>query len=139
MTREEFIATRTECSDIGAAIADDRVDGAPGYLYLGSLYIERLPGGTFGLVIGNREYQSADLADLEPKLFDFAVAKGRTETYETDAERRSRLAAAYIEQIGYDPFEGDPTISPDEVEQALRDHALEIAKADAIAARHNRP
>ena len=32
---------------------------------------------------------------------------------------RAALAAAYMERVGYDPFEDDPTISEDEVRQIL--------------------
>lgn len=133
MTLAEFIASREESADVGAVIGDDLVEGMPGYTYLGSLYIERLPSGVFNLRIGTGEHRSADIAELESKLFDAAVSEGLIA--ETGDERRTRLAAAYVERIGYDPFEDDPTISADEVEQALRDHALEIAKADAEASK----
>lgn len=32
---------------------------------------------------------------------------------------RAALAAAYVEKIGYDPFEDDPTIDEEEVRQTL--------------------
>lgn len=31
------------------------------------------------------------------------------------------LAAEYLERVGYDPFMDDPTITPDEVRQTLRE------------------
>lgn len=48
---------------------------------------------------------------------------------------KEELAAEYLDKIGYDPFEDDPTIDPAEVEQILREHdeieAAEAAKAEA--------
>jgi hypothetical protein len=45
---------------------------------------------------------------------------------------RATLGAQYVELVGYDPFADDPTISPQEVENTLRDvmaiSALESAK-----------
>jgi len=37
--------------------------------------------------------------------------------------RREQLTAEYVERIGYDPFEDDPTISEDDVERILAEHA----------------
>lgn len=37
-------------------------------------------------------------------------------------KRRERLAAEYLDKIGYDPFMDDPTISVDEVEEILREY-----------------
>ena len=39
---------------------------------------------------------------------------------------RKQLAAEYIDRIGYDPFEDDPSITLDEVRNALRDYDEEV-------------
>lgn len=44
----------------------------------------------------------------------------------SDTERRQKLAEEYKALIGYDPFEDDPTISEDEVEQTLTEFKAEI-------------
>jgi len=44
-----------------------------------------------------------------------------------DDPRRAALAAEYVELIGYDPFEDDPTISCDEVERTLAEWRAEAA------------
>lgn len=41
--------------------------------------------------------------------------------------RRMDLARRYHDTIGYDPFLDDPTITEDEVEQTLAEHAAEAA------------
>jgi len=48
-----------------------------------------------------------------------------------EAMDREALAAEYVERIGYDPFEDDPTISEDEVRQTLVEHAAALAEAGA--------
>lgn len=40
---------------------------------------------------------------------------------------RAALAALYVETIGYDPFEDDPTISIEDVWGVLIDYPMEIA------------
>lgn len=37
----------------------------------------------------------------------------------TDKRRRDELGAEYVELIGYNPFEDDPTLTTDEVAQIL--------------------
>ena len=48
--------------------------------------------------------------------------ESRTMLHECDNSgeaRRTKLAAAYVALVGYDPFTDDPSISVDEVESAL--------------------
>lgn len=47
-----------------------------------------------------------------------------------DAKERETLAAEYVELIGYDPFEDDPTITATEVRETLRGYKL-IAQESA--------
>lgn len=47
-----------------------------------------------------------------------------------DTLDRAALGAAYVAAIGYNPFDDDPTITPQEVRQTLREyHAERIAAA----------
>lgn len=39
--------------------------------------------------------------------------------FDAVAEYRKKLAAEYLDKIGYDPFEDDPTISVEEVQNIL--------------------
>lgn len=41
---------------------------------------------------------------------------------------RARLAEAYIEKIGYDPFEDDPSIDPETVRQTLAEYDAEVER-----------
>lgn len=40
---------------------------------------------------------------------------------------RAQLAAEYVDRIGYDPFEDDPTISIGDVRQTLREYHEEAS------------
>lgn len=40
--------------------------------------------------------------------------------------RREILAAEYVRKIGYNPFEDDPTITADEVQQTLEEYDAEV-------------
>ncbi len=89
LTFEAFQASRTECTDLGAAISDARWDDDPapgkGYLYLGSLYIEEVrewwpdrarSEGRWYLMLENTERISDDLESLERDLYQFALSAG---------------------------------------------------------------
>jgi hypothetical protein len=88
LTFEKFQASRTDCADIGKAISADMGFGdfpVPGFLYLDSLYIERRHDmwsdaakerGAYHLLLERDEYISDDLAELERKLFDWAMSMG---------------------------------------------------------------
>lgn len=72
MTFEEFQASRTWCEDLGKALQDESLQGIGGNLYDNSFYI-----GLFSdqprkwwLIIERGEYVSADLAQLERRLWD---------------------------------------------------------------------
>lgn len=56
------------------------------------------------------------------------------ETVETLLSRVERARAAYLSMIGYDPFADDPTITVDEVEQTLAEHAEATGEAEAAGA-----
>lgn len=84
LTFDQFLASRTECANLGAVLDDASLMGRPGFLYLDALYIEHIPTGNmtpdeFMLVIGNQQYVNADIEVLEPKLYDFAVSEGYTD------------------------------------------------------------
>lgn len=82
MTFEQFQATRKPCTDLGTALSDARWEDGPnaeGNLYLAYLYIERLSERSWSLVLGNQEYVSPDLGELEQRLYDFAMAEGLTD------------------------------------------------------------
>jgi hypothetical protein len=44
---------------------------------------------------------------------------------------KAELAAEYVEKIGYDPFEDDPSISVEEVARTLTEWDAEAAKGGA--------
>lgn len=44
-------------------------------------------------------------------------------------QARAQLAAEYVDLIGYDPFEDDPTISIEDVRQTLREYHEEVSCA----------
>lgn len=89
MTLEEFQATGRDCPDLGAALADECLQGAVGRLYSGgSLWIEDTtnwptdaPGyghGRWYTLIGNCQYQSDTLIEIEWRLYEFALDSGYT-------------------------------------------------------------
>jgi hypothetical protein len=90
MTFEQFQSTRVHHDDLGAALADAHWEGEPpasGFVYLNALYIEDVMDhwpdytkevGKYHLLIGNREWVSNDLENLERELYEFAVSEGYT-------------------------------------------------------------
>lgn len=83
-----FQATRRESTDL-AEIGDCCVEG-PGHVYLDGLYItDEAPAadGTpmFGLLLGRSEYLSANRAELEATLYEWAICEGYAEP--TDEQR----------------------------------------------------
>jgi hypothetical protein len=85
MTIEQFQATRKLVPDLGTSTDNEALDGRPGYLYEGALCIEThcadwagSPADTyqFFLVIGNQEWLSNDLSELEARLYEYAVSEG---------------------------------------------------------------
>ena len=79
-TFAEFQATRTDVADLSdeSGMIDD--EGNPirwgGYRYASGLWIIRKPDGTFYLLLIQDEYESANLAELERKLYDYGVECG---------------------------------------------------------------
>lgn len=87
-TFEEFQATRKTVEDLGSALKDEWLFGHPGLLYLDALYIETKNDSWIGfpiepyqyyLVIGNSDWASDNLEELERKLYEFAVNEGYTQ------------------------------------------------------------
>jgi hypothetical protein len=89
MTIEQFRASRQWCDDLGAKLKDASFeqDGkkARGWIYLDALFIERVENdwpeatrrrGDWHLILGNAEYISFDIFELERRLFDWAVSEG---------------------------------------------------------------
>ena len=73
MTFEEFQATRRKVDDVETATGLDLGgDRQPGYVYESDLHIFDMPDGRYLLVIFNEQTVSADLEELERKLFAFA-------------------------------------------------------------------
>ena len=96
LTFAQFRATRVECDDLGIALGDATLaeQGAAGFLYLskppneqgytGGLYIENAGIDDAGpdiyrLVLGDDEEETTDLAGLERRLYQFAIADGHIE------------------------------------------------------------
>jgi hypothetical protein len=89
MNLEQFQATKKAVPDIGVAIDDESLKGRPGLVYGDtSLFIEtrcaewdgsRAAAYEFYLCIGNQEWLSNDLSELEERLHDFGVAEGHFE------------------------------------------------------------
>ena len=94
-TLDQFRATRRTCDNLGEALRDECLEGSKGFTYLGSsLFIERFdfhpaagpvtyngePRAIVGynLIIGRDEWITTELADLERKLYQFAIDEGYT-------------------------------------------------------------
>jgi len=87
MTLEQFRATGHDCDDLGEALNDalwDGIEPGRGRLYVDVLYIERKPASgwpngrpeEWSLMLDRDDWLSDDLAELEAKLYEFAVAEG---------------------------------------------------------------
>jgi hypothetical protein len=92
MTLEEFRATRRPSDNLGRDLPgvffSDEDPVATGFIYLNSLYIENIGywwpiaaknAGKYYLLLERLEFFSNDLAELEQKLYDFAIYNGFTE------------------------------------------------------------
>jgi hypothetical protein len=92
MTFEEFQATRRPSENLSKDLPgvyfynDDPISA--GFIYLNSLYIEDVHKfwpetakreGKYYLLLERSEWISNDLADLERKLYDFAIDNGYAE------------------------------------------------------------
>jgi hypothetical protein len=75
MTLEQFIATRREVDDLRreGCYGDNLERETPGFVYHDGLVIEKTPDGKFYLFIGNADWLSNDVSELERRLYDFAV------------------------------------------------------------------
>jgi hypothetical protein len=89
MTFAEFQSTRKWFDDLTTVISDCRWGDEPGspagYVYLDALYIERVQShwpqavrdaGTWCLLLGNEEYVTHDLVEVEAKLYEWADSAG---------------------------------------------------------------
>lgn len=85
MTIDQFRETKKVMTDLSVSTKDESQAGVPGLLYCEVLCIETWtekwkgsPAAEFEymLAIGNENYCSNDLADLEQKLFEFADSEG---------------------------------------------------------------
>ena len=88
MSFEKFQSTRTDCADLGAFLQDESLEGRPGLIYCGALYIEKANSlwpeearerGAYDLILGRDEWISPDLETLERKLYAYALSEGFTE------------------------------------------------------------
>lgn len=77
MTLEQFRATRTECADLGERFGAEYFDKAPraGFVYAGEAYIEREPDGSFYVRLYRDDYASNNLAELEARLYAWALTE----------------------------------------------------------------
>lgn len=89
LTFEQFQATRWFCGDIPAHFkgSDEDWDGIPGFIYgeEGSLYIEfrEVKDHTlFHLHLETEEWDSADLTELERRLYKYACDDGEGKTFD---------------------------------------------------------
>jgi hypothetical protein len=109
MTLEEFARTRRYHDDLGTVVDDirweeQRVPPA-GFTYEGNLYIElvqphwpedaRRQGG-WHLLLGNEEWITNDLSELEERLYQFAVDSGYVHEPEEPADPADTAKAAEL-------------------------------------------
>jgi hypothetical protein len=83
---EAFLATKLRCENLGIALSDATLVEVKGWLYAshpphpnghtGGLYIEDAGAGGYHLLIENDSEVTSDLAGLERRLYDFALAIG---------------------------------------------------------------
>lgn len=93
MTLEEFRASRKWSDDLALQLDDPALNwreedepAAEGWVYLDALWIQHRPAagwengakGEWNLIIANCDWLSDDLADLEAKLYQFAISEGYT-------------------------------------------------------------
>jgi hypothetical protein len=128
MTFEQFQATGRAVDNLGDHISDMRFEEmqdaneivrTPGRLYLGELYIENvtvnwpeaaLAKGKWYLLIERDEYITNDLAALERRLYDWAMASG----YE-DWDSNKLVCPLIDEYRGWTDTNGFPYMSADEL------------------------
>lgn len=75
MTLDQFRASGRDVANLGAELDDECVDGVPGRVYAHEAgpYIERFGEGWL-LTLGNCQFEEP-LADLEARLYDWAVSE----------------------------------------------------------------
>ena len=98
-----FRASRTRVEDLSQSVGDVGIDGQPGWLYCGSLYIEDTSAwdrlyktpedvvarGKYSTTVGNESRQSDDLDFVELFLFSFADSEGYLDSDTWDQPSRS--------------------------------------------------
>lgn len=80
---ELFESSKEYFDDLGPVIEDDQLDGMGGYAYLGCLFIEDShtwpvrcdSQGRWYLLLGNCEWFSDDLEELERRLFEWSQSE----------------------------------------------------------------
>lgn len=95
MTLAEFQASKVWHDNLSEVQGIDFCEGSPGYTYAGtSLYIEKLTegeySGQFDLVLSNNEWVTPNLAELEERLYRYAV----DEQFVADPVEAERLKTA---------------------------------------------
>jgi hypothetical protein len=88
MTFTEFQATKQETNDLGTTLSDALWDNEPparGLIYLGVFFIDEVMAhwpeaarkqGKWHLLLERDEWISDNLAELEKRLYDFAISAG---------------------------------------------------------------
>jgi hypothetical protein len=81
MTFDEFVATRKVSIDLAHDLPDEafEFEGQEGRIYCGDLFLwdrKDRPGGRWATVIGNQEHLSDDIAEIERRLYQYALWEG---------------------------------------------------------------
>lgn len=71
LTFDQFVATKKEIDDVSAVKGYG--EEGPGLVYAGCLVIQNCGDGTYQLVLDRDSWISADLHDLERRLYEFAL------------------------------------------------------------------
>jgi hypothetical protein len=94
----EFQATRTESTDLESDTGGSEFDElARGFVYMGAVYVEYIGGGEYMLTIGNDSRVSADLWELERRLYRWYCSEyERTPQVLIDSGRGEAIAAQLV-------------------------------------------
>ena len=85
MTFEQFLQTKKHTNDLGVITGDDNLDRQAGFVYRDTFWIESThnwsdqpDGKKWYLQLGNQEYLSDDIGELEQRLYDYAEIESPT-------------------------------------------------------------
>ena len=78
-TIEEFRASQRFYVNLGEIVRDEQLEGCPGFAYFVgkppgcTMYIKRMPDGTWWTMLDREEYRSVNLTTIERKVYDWGV------------------------------------------------------------------